>query len=310
MDFVCSWLSRSNLQSATDSTPEARLRHARLSAKVPDRQSNSESGGALKLTWRFSLFFGLSVFAGSCCAQTQSSSNGPEANPGRPTVSTPATLTPTGFLQFETGVLGASTSPEFSSHFGPNEVIKLTVAPRLELLAAGEPVAYSTANGRAATSVADIFLGAQAVLTRGEGSKPTVAVSYFHRVYDGGAPDLDVGSPTNSFLVLASADVKGFHYDANAIFNELSEGPVRRAQFGQTLSISHSIGGKFTLSGEIWHFSQPFLRGHALGNLWAVSYAARKTLVLDAGFNRGLTTTSTHWEVFAGFTYLLPHRLW
>ena len=86
-----------------------------------------------------------------------------------------------------------------------------------------------------------MFLGAQAVLSRGEGVKPTVALSYFHRAYDGGAPEIDLGSPTNSFLVLASADVKRFHYDANALFNELSEGPVRRAQFGQTLSISHHI---------------------------------------------------------------------
>jgi hypothetical protein len=28
------------------------------------------------------------------------------------------------------------------------------------------------------------------------------------------------------------------------------------------------------------------------------------------GFNRGLTSTSTRWEVFVGFTYLLPYRLW
>ena len=264
----------------------------------------------MRIAFRYLLFFILSISAGTCHAQTQSSGDGPEANPGRPTVSTPATLTPKGYLQFETGILGASTSPEFSSRFGPNEVIKLTVFPRLELLAVGEPVAYSTLNGHGMDSVADIFLGAQAVVKRGEGSKPTIAVSYFHRAYDGGAPELDFGSPTNSFLVLASAEVKGFHYDANAAFNELSEGPVRRAQFGQTLSISHPIGGKFTLSGEIWHFTQPFLRGHAVGNLWAVSYAARKTLVLDAGFNRGLTSTSTHWEVFAGFTYLLPRRLW
>jgi hypothetical protein len=31
----------------------------------------------------------------------------PETNPGRPTVSTPATLTPVGYLQFETGILAA-----------------------------------------------------------------------------------------------------------------------------------------------------------------------------------------------------------
>jgi len=88
------------------------------------------------------------------------------------------------------------------------------------------------------------------------------------------------------------------------------EGPVRRLQFGQTLSISHPLGKGFGLSGEIWRFSQPFLHSNAIGNLWAASYAARKNLVFDAGFEKGLTGTSTHWEAFAGLTYLLPHRLW
>jgi hypothetical protein len=47
-----------------------------------------------------------------------------------------------------------------------------------------------------------------------------------------------------------------------------------------------------------------------VGNLWALGYNVRKTLVFDAGFNRGLTSTSTRWEAFIGFTYLLPHGLW
>ena len=251
----------------------------------------------------------LALFPRAAAAQAEPPDE-PEANPGRPTVSTPATLTPIGYLQFETGALWAEHSSEFSERTALNEVIKLSVLPRLELLAAAEPVAHYRAQEVSANGVADVFLGAQAVLSAGEGARPTVAVSYFHRVYDGGAPELDVGSPTNSFLLLASADVWGFHYDANAFLNELDQGNVRRAQSGQSLSISHPLKGKFTLSGEIWHFTQPFLRGHAVGNLWAVSYAARKTLVFDAGFNRGVTDTSTRWEAFVGFTYLLPHRLW
>lgn len=242
-------------------------------------------------------------------AQSQSDDE-PAANPGRPTVSTPATLTPVGYLQFESGFTGAHNSPEFSSRYSFNEVLKLSVARRLELLASAEPVAHFAADGTTANRVADVFLGAQGVLYQGEGPKPTLAVSYFHRVYDGGAPEFDFGSPTNSLLLLASADVKGFHYDANAFFTELVEDPVRRGQFGQSLTISHPFLKNFTLSGEIWHFTQPFLRSNAVGNLWAVSYTARKTLVFDVGFNHGLTHTSTQWEVFAGFTYLLPHRLW
>jgi hypothetical protein len=237
-------------------------------------------------------------------------SDEPEANPGRPTVSTPATITPIGYLQFETGFLGASDSPEFSSRYSLSEVMKLSVAPRLELLAAAEPIAHFTADRTKANRVADIFLGAQGVLYHGEGAKPTLAVSYFHRVYDGGAPEFDYGSPVNSFLVLGSADVRGFHYDANAFFTELVQGPVRRAQYGQSLTVSHPLVRGITLSGEIWHFTQPFLRSNAVGNLWALSYVARKNLVFDVGFNRGLTGTSTQWEAFGGFTYLLPHRLW
>ena len=231
-----------------------------------------------------------------------------EANPGRPTVSTPATLTPVGYLQFETGGLAAGQSTEFSSRYSFNEVIKLSVTPRLEFLASIEPVVHFTTDHVVQNRPAELFLGAQVVLSPGEGARPTVAASYFHRVYDGGAAELDFGSPENSFLILASADVKGFHYDANAVLNEMADGPIRRAQFGQTLSISHPLW-KVTVSGEIWHFSQPFLRSNAVGNLWAASYAVRKNLVVDGAFNHGLTGTSTQWEAFVGFTYLLPHRL-
>jgi len=246
---------------------------------------------------------------GQTPAPTATTGEAPEANPGRPTVSTPATLTPVGYLQFESGAIGAWHSPEFTSRFSLNEVMKFSVASRLELLASAEPFVHYRASGQTANGTAEVFLGAQAVVIPGEGPKPTIAASYFHRAYDGGVPEFDFGSPVNSALILASADVKGFHYDANAMFNELVDANVRRAQFGQSLTISHPLTHKVTLSGEIWHFTQPFLRSNTVGNLWAVSYAARKTLVIDGGFNHGLTGTSTRWEAFVGFTYLLPRSL-
>jgi hypothetical protein len=73
--------------------------------------------------------------------------------------------------------------------------------------------------------------------------------------------------------------------------------------------LSHPLRGNFGVSGELWHFTQPFEHGSAVGNLWALNYNASKTLVFDCGFQHGLTHTSTRWEAFAGFTYLLPHRL-
>jgi hypothetical protein len=233
-----------------------------------------------------------------------------EANPARPTVSTPATITPPGYLQFETGMLAARHSPEFSSQQGLNEVVKLSFSPRLELFADTGPFVHSRVLDRGTNGTAEVFLGLQGVVHRGEGANPTVAVSYGRRIYGGDTPDLDLGSPRNSLLLLASADVKGFHYDLNSMFNEVIEGATHRGQFGQSLSVSHPLAGKLGISVEVWHFTQPFLRGNAVGNLWAWSYTARHKLVFDGGFNRGLTSTSTRWEYFVGFTYLLPHKFW
>lgn len=256
--------------------------------------------------------------AGQTAAAQQSagvpSSDDPAANPGRPTVSTPATLTPVGYLQFETGYLFATDSPEFSLQSNLNEVAKFSVSRRIEFLVSEGPFAHSRVQNQPGNGTGGISLGAQGVVYNGEGARPTVAMSYFHEVYDGNTPDLDIGSAKNSALLLLSADVKGFHYDTNFVFNEVLFdqlfGPtVRRAQFGQTLSISHPLAGKFGLSGEIWRFTQPFQRSNAIGNLWALNYNWKKNLVLDAGFDRGLTSTSTQWEVFTGFTYLLPRKL-
>jgi hypothetical protein len=233
----------------------------------------------------------------------------PTANPGRPTVSTPATLTPVGHLQFESGFLGAWHSPEFSSQSSLNEVVKFSISRRIELLAVTGPFAYSHAENQATPGTGDVLLGMQGVVHQGEGARPTIALSYFRRVHSGDTPDIDIGSARNSALLLASADVKGFHYDTNFLFNEVIEGATHRAQFGQTLSVSHALGKRFGISAEIWHFTQPFLRSNAVGILWALNWNVRKNLVLDGGFNRGLTSTSTRWEVFAGFTYLLPHKV-
>jgi hypothetical protein len=257
---------------------------------------------------RFLSILLLSVFL-PLIAGAQQVSHDPVANPGRPTVSTPATLTPVGYLQFETGYQYATHSPEFSSQSSLNEVVKLSLNRRFQLLVADGPFAHSRVAGRPGNGTGGVSLGAQGVVYQGEGARSTVALSYFRQVYGGNTPDIDIGSATNSAILLLSADVKGFHYDTNYLFNEVVDNSVQRMQFGQTLSVSHSLRGKFGLSGELWRFTQPFLHSNAVGSLWALNYNLRKNLVLDTGFNRGLTNTSTRWEFFAGFTYLLPHKL-
>lgn len=260
----------------------------------------------------FVCFIALPCF---CCAQTENkqSSEAQEelaANPGRPTVSTPATLTPVGYFQFETGILGAQHSGEFADRMAMNEVVKFAPTRRLQLLVASEPAVFSDLGDRHSRDAGGISLGAQAVLLPGNEHRPTLSVSYFRTVYDGTAPDLDIGSSRNSALVLFSADLGKWHIDTNYLFNEQIANEVRRAQFGQTLSVAHPVVGKLSWTGELWHFTQPFLNGHAAGFLTGPTYAVTPRLVLDIGFNRGLTSTSTRWEFFTGFTYLLPKKLW
>jgi hypothetical protein len=206
-------------------------------------------------------------------------------------------------------VLFAQDSTDFSKRLGIGQVTKLSVLPRLELFLQSEPLAISQSKNQTAVHEGEVLAGVQGVVFAGTESRPTVSISYVRRIHTSVAPELDVGTFRQSTSILLSEDLHGFHFDTNGIVTEQVQAEVRRAQFGQTLSIAHSIG-KFTISGEIWHFSQPFEKGNTVGNLWAVSRALRKNLVVDAGFNRGLTKTSTHWEVFAGFTYLLPRRLW
>jgi hypothetical protein len=218
------------------------------------------------------------------CAPQSGASAVPDANPGRPTVSTPAALTPVGYLQFENGTLFAEHSTEFSNRFGVSLVAKLAVFPRLELLLESEPLAISQSEDRTAVHEGEVFAGVQSVLFSGTASRPTVSVSYVRRVHVSVAPELDIGTFRQSGLFLLSDDIYGFHVDTNGIVAEQTQDGVRRAQFGQTLSISHPLR-KLTISGEIWHFSQPFEHSNALGNLWAVK-------LLPAAVRGNLSTRS------------------
>jgi hypothetical protein len=198
-------------------------------------------------------------------------------------------------------VLFAEDSTEFSNRLGIGQVTKLSVLPRLELFLQSEPLVISQSKDQTAVHEGEVFVGAQSVLFVGHESRPTVSISYVRRVHISAALELDVGTFRQSTSILLSEDLHGFHFDTNGIFTEQIQGDVRRAQFGQTLSISHSLG-KFTVSGEVWHFSQPFEKGNTVGNLWAVSRALRKNLVgsLPDMCIRQMMLCSRRWSRWVG----------
>lgn len=254
----------------------------------------------------------------------------PPANPARPTFTNPADLPPVGYLQFEQGLVQAGSSPGLDRQFSVNQVTKIAVHPRLMVGFVSQPFAYTTASPDNSRDEGDLDVAIQGVVRAKRGAVPTVALGYQNVVRSGSAANLDIGSLTRSAILLISGDVGATHYDTNYIVSEqtLPAPPaptLRRAQFGQTVSASHPLfaartGGRLGLSGELWHFTQPLPtadrhnrpvpRANAVGALAAVSYNVRPNLVLDTAIDRGLTSTSTSWQYLAGFTYLLPHRLW
>lgn len=244
----------------------------------------------------------------------QNSDTPPAADPSRPTLTTPAHIPPAGYLQFEQGVLVVAGGQDFDTQVMMQQSLRLALARRFLVQSTSVPYARSTFYGTGSNDTGDVTLTAQGLLTdynNGHAGKPTIALAYGHRVHSGTSPDYDNGSARQTLFLSGSGDVSHlFHYDTNILFNEVQQQGVRRVQFGQTLAISRNLTPSLSLTGEIWHFTQPFQHAHAVGTLWAAAYTVRPNLVVDAGFNRGLTTNSANWYGFAGFTYLLPHRLW
>jgi hypothetical protein len=256
----------------------------------------------------------------------------PEASPSRPTVTGPAHIPPTGYLQFEQGFNRADTSPAgVSAQSALNQTTKIALTTRLLVQFISQPYTYNVATNQPATNApGDLDLGAQYILHKEVGALPVVAVGYIRRVRAGASSNLDVGDFSQSALLLMSGDLPhGFHYDSNLILNDLSSDQnsasaphtIRRGQFAQTVALSHPLFAHATASrltgvAELSHFAQPFVttpsasRASTLGLLFAATFTLRPNIVLDAAFDHGLTSTSTQWQGAFGLTWLLPHRLW
>jgi hypothetical protein len=141
--------------------------------------------------------------------------------------------------------LYAAESPEFSKRLGIEQVTKLSVDDRVQLMALFEPFTHSTGAAVSGNRPGEVFAGMQAVILDGnENKRPTISGQYLRRLYASPAPELDLGTFVQSATILLSDDLGGFHFDVNglAIEQQDDKTKLRRAQFGQTLSISHPIG--------------------------------------------------------------------
>lgn len=107
-----------------------------------------------------------------------------------------------GYLQFENGGLYAADSPEFSRRLSINQVTKLTLEKRAQLLALFEPFTHSTAAEVSGNRPGEFFAGVQAVILPDKDKRPTVSAQYLRRLYASPAPELDLGTFVQSVTIL------------------------------------------------------------------------------------------------------------
>src|ERR1700678_1085389 len=123
----------------------------------------------------------------------------PQANPARPTVTIPAHIPPTGYLQFEQGFVHADSSPAGTvSQTALSQTTKIALTTRLLVQFISEPYARSIVATSGSSSVSsndpgDLDLGFQVVAYKSIGALPTASVGYIRRVRSDTSANLDLG---------------------------------------------------------------------------------------------------------------------
>jgi Putative MetA-pathway of phenol degradation len=230
------------------------------------------------------------------------------ANPNRPTVADPADITQYGVLELEYG--WDRTWPEQGvRQTSLGGLLKFGLLCDVELRWTTTSFLSQTAAGVTHSGFGDNWIGPQVRVYKQTTRWPTLALSYAAKTpsasTEGG---LGTGRMDHSFTFLASKDVAGIHFDFNAthfwIGRESAPGFDQNDQLN--LAFSRTIRGGLGCTGEFYGDTQLNRTTVSfVSSLWALTYTVNPRLVMDGGFEGGLTSGGPHRHVFAGLTYSL-----
>lgn len=227
------------------------------------------------------------------------------ANPNRPSVASPADITQYGVLEIEYG--GDRSWPEqglYETSFGG--LLKFGLLCDIELRWTMTSFLSITDASANVHGFGDNWLGSQIRFYRQTKRVPTLSFDYAVKVPSASADKgLGNGRVDQSFTFLASEDIAHFHFDFNA--THFLIGRPDAPGYDQTdqlnLAFSHPIHAGLGFTGEFYGDTQ---LNHAISNfissLWALTYTILPRLVVDGGFEGGLTSGGPHRHAFAGVT--------
>ncbi len=228
------------------------------------------------------------------------------ANPNRPTVADPADITQYGGLELEYG--WDRTWPEEGGHqTSLGGLLKFGLLCDLEMRWTTTSFLSQTDANGTHTGHGDNSIGPQVRIYKQTRRWPALAFGYAAKIPSASAEDdPGRGRVDHSFTFLASKDVTGFHFDFNATHFWIGrENEVGFDQNDQlNLAFSRPIRGGLGFTGEFYGDTQLNRTTPSfVSSLWAVTYTVNPRLVMDGGFEGGLTSGGPHRHVFAGFTY-------
>jgi hypothetical protein len=157
----------------------------------------------------------------------------------------------------------------------------------------------------------DNWVGPQIRLYKQTKRVPTLAFAYAIKIPSASTENgLGTGRVDHSFAFLASKDIANFHFDFN--LTHFLIGRQSELGFDQNdqlnLAFSHAIRGRLQFTGEFYGDTR--LNRNTAGfisSLWALTYTISPRLVIDGGFEGGLTSGGPHRHAFAGVTYSIAN---
>jgi hypothetical protein len=232
------------------------------------------------------------------------------ANPNRPTVSNPAHVTQYGVLELEYGWdrFWLETGTTQSSLGG---LVKFGLFCDIELRWNTTSFLSQTDSTGTHSSYGDNWLGSEVRFHKQTEHLPTMAFNYAFKIPSAATEHgLGTGRVDHSFAFGASESIAGFNFDFNV--TEFLIGRTGASGFDHNqqlaLAFAKTIHGGLQFDGELYGATE--LNESTLGfasSLWALTYAIKPRLVIDAGFEGGITAGGPHRHAFFGLTYSIAN---
>jgi len=228
------------------------------------------------------------------------------ANPNRPTVTNPAHVTQYGVVEVEYG--WDRFWPEQGGHqTSMGGLLKFGMLCDIEFRWNTTSFLSQTDASGTTRTFGDNWLGTEIRFHRQTRRLPTMAFSYALKIPSASTEDgLGTGRVDHSFGFGASENVAHFNFDFN--FTQFLNGRPKTSGFDQNqllaLAFSRPIKGGLQFVGEFYGETQlnQTTPGFA-SSIWALTYTVVPRLVVDGGFETGLSAGGPHRHAFFGATY-------